>query len=70
MMLFRFVSKPWFWVLLGAVMTAGSALTSHYIVSNNNSTILLLNQKVQQIDENIRASWESTGRMERDSILL
>lgn len=66
MISFRFLLKPWFWVLLGAMMTAGSAIISHYVISNNNAAIMSLLQKASQIDENIISSWENVGRMERD----
>lgn len=63
---FRFMLKPWFWVLLGALLTASSALISRYIIMDNNTAILLLRQDAAHVDEIITNHWDNIGRLERD----
>lgn len=63
---FRFILKPWFWVLLGAMLTAASALISRYVITENNAAIMLLRQESGRMDEIIRSHWENIGRLEGD----
>lgn len=64
---YQWLKRPWFWVLLGAIMTAGSALLSHDVVMENDHLIQSLKLRSEQIDQYIDNQWESINRLERDS---
>lgn len=61
---FRFMLKPWFWVLLGALLTAASALTSRYVIMDNNAKILVIRQDAARVDEIITNHWDNIARLE------
>lgn len=58
--------KPWFWVLLGVIMTSASALISHNVIMANSSVMETLIMQSQTIDQRIDNDWQGINRLERD----
>lgn len=57
--------QPWVLITIGIMMNIVSAIVTHYFISENNSELHALKQKVSVIESNIESQWQTKNEMER-----
>ncbi len=57
--------QPWILITIGILMNIISAIVTHYFISQNNTELYAIQQKITTINSNIESQWQTKNEMER-----
>ena len=57
--------QPWILITIGIAMNIFSAIVTHYFISQNNSDLHTIQQRINAIESNIESQWQTKNEMER-----
>lgn len=57
--------QPWVLITIGIVMNITSAIVTHFFISQNNTDIQTIEQKIIAMETHIDSQWQNKSEMER-----